>query len=58
MSTPSYTAFDFSDVAGAVTTVLGGIGAGLVAVIAGGLAVRAVTWGFPKIIRFFTKIAR
>ncbi len=51
------TAYDYSSAAGTVGTILGGLGAGLLAVLAAGLAVRAVRWGIPKIISFFSRTA-
>lgn len=50
------TPVDYTAFAGDITTVLGGLGAGLGLVIAAALAVKGVTWGVPKIVRFFTRL--
>lgn len=50
------TPVDYTTFAGSVTTVLGGLVAGLGLVIAGALAIKGVTWGVPKLIRFFTRL--
>lgn len=47
--------FDYSTAAGTIGTVLGGLGAGLLAVLAAALGIRAVRWGIPKIIGFFSR---
>jgi hypothetical protein len=51
------TPVDLSTETATITTVLGGLGAALGLVIAGALAIKAVTWGVPKIVRFFTRLA-
>ncbi len=48
---------DLTSETATITTVLSGLGAALGLVIAAALAVKAITWGVPKIVRFFTKLA-
>lgn len=51
------TPVDYTAQAGTIDTILGGLGAGLGLVIAAALAVKGITWGVPKIVRFFVKLA-
>ncbi len=51
------TPVDLTTQAATISTVMGGVGAGLGAVIAGALAIRGVRWGIPKIIAFFTRLS-
>lgn len=48
---------DYTTIAGDITTVMSGLGAGLGLVIVAALGVKGITWGVPKIVRFFTKLA-
>ena len=48
-------AYDYSIAANAITDVLGGLGLGLMLVLTAALAVKAVRWGIPKIVGFFTR---
>lgn len=49
------TPYDYTTAAATVETVLGGLGAGLILVLGAALAVKAVRWGIPKIVGFFTR---
>jgi len=51
------TPVDYTAYAGTITTVLGGLAAGLGLVIAGALAIQGVRWGIPKIVTFFKRLA-
>lgn len=48
---------DYTTVAGDINTVMSGLSAGLGLVIVAALGVKGITWGVPKIVRFFTKLA-
>lgn len=48
-------AYDYTSAAGSISTILGGLGAGLLLVLGAALAVKAVRWGIPKIVGFFTR---
>lgn len=51
------TPVDLSAAATTIGVVMGGVSAGLLAVVAGALAIRGVRWGIPKIVGFFTKLS-
>ena len=51
------TPVDYTSFAGSLTTILGGLVTGLGLVIAGALAIKGVTWGVPKLVRFFTRLS-
>ena len=51
------TPVDYTVFAGSITTVLSGLVTGLGLVIAAALAIKGVTWGVPKIVRFFTRLS-
>lgn len=50
-------AADYSVFATAILIVLGGLAAALGLVVAGALGIRAITWGVPKLVKFFTRLA-
>lgn len=49
--------FDYSDFTATIFTVLGGLGAALGLVLSAALLIRAITWGVPKLVKFFTRLA-
>lgn len=51
----SAVAYDYSIAANAITDVLGGLGLGLMLVLTAALTVKAVRWGIPKVVSFFTR---
>lgn len=51
------TPIDYTSFAPEITTPLGGLAAGLMLVVGGALAVKGITWGVPKLVRFFTRLA-
>lgn len=50
-------AFDYSDYTTTIFTVLGGLGVALGLVLSAALLIRAITWGVPKLVRFFVRLA-
>jgi hypothetical protein len=50
-------ATDYTEVVTSVTTAFSGLGAALLVVVAAALTIKGITWGVPKIVRFFTKLA-
>lgn len=51
------TPVDYTAPAATIGVVLGGLAGGLLAVLAGALAIRGVRWGIPKIIGFFSRVS-
>lgn len=51
------TPIDYTVYAGSISTVLGGLAAGLGLVIAAALSIQGVRWGVPKIVAFFKRLA-
>ena len=47
---------DYSAVGTTIGVVFGGLVAGLTAVVAGALGIRAIRWGVPKLVGFFQRI--
>ena len=50
------TPVDLTDQATQTGVIMGGVGAALVATVAGALALRGTKWGIPQIVNFFTKL--
>lgn len=48
---------DYDAIADSVIAGFAGLGAALLVVVAAALAIKGITWGVPKIVRFFTKLA-
>lgn len=49
--------FDYSDFTATIFTILGGLGVALGLVLSAALLIRAITWGVPKLVKFFTRLA-
>lgn len=49
--------FDYSDFTDTIFVVLGGLGAALGLVLSAALLLRAITWGVPKLVKFFIRLA-